>query len=175
MVRRRIGLGAVATALVVVLLPAAPAVAAEHRFTDPVGETASRSDIRWVRVANSRDQNRIRVRVGMSRVVYGVEWTTYLNTKLSDPGPEWKMSGYADSEWVLYRVDSWRDDGRQRNCPGSASYSQSSARPIASWTSSRSCLGIRGKARVSVRLKDVGHGIDWAPTAREFFPGVRAR
>lgn len=174
MVLRQVASGVIVGLLSVTLLPIGAANAAERRFDDPTGDTMGRSDIRWVQVSNSRTKNFLKVRVRLNRVVYGVEFATFVDTNRANPGPEWKMSGYADSEWGLARVRNWRDDGEERVCRGSARYSKGTDRPIAVWKSSRRCLGLHGKARVAVRLQDQGRGTDWAPAMKTFLPGVKA-
>jgi hypothetical protein len=83
------------------------------------------------------------------------------------------MVANADSEWALYRVDDWGQRGKRTALCGRVRYSKSTP-SVASWRAPRTCLDIRRAVRVSVRVKDAGHGVDWSPAPREFLPGVRA-
>jgi len=164
---------AAALAVAAVALPANAATAATELFPDATGDTASRSDIGWVEVTNSRQHDRLAVRVGLSRVLYGVTLTVWVDTRAKNPGPELRMVAYADSEWALYRVDRWGQRGTRTPLCGRVRYSKSTPH-VAGWRTTRTCLDVRRGVRVAVRVKDTGHGADWAPAPRHFLDTVLA-
>ncbi|MEO8328923.1 MAG: hypothetical protein ABI586_02855 [Candidatus Nanopelagicales bacterium] len=156
-----------------VLSTSFPAQAQVERFSDAVGDTQSRSDVRWVKIRHSKVDNRLHVRTKLDQVVTGVEWTVYLDSRRHNPGPEWAMTAYPDSEWVLNKVDKWDDKGTATDCAGSVHFS-TSTKPVARWSNKRSCLDLNRYVRVSVRIHDTGHGIDWAPARRGYSQWVSA-
>lgn len=167
-------LTAMAAVCALVLLPITPASAQVVRFDDAVGDTHARSDIKWVQVTNSRHRDLFKVRVRLDRVRYGVGLVVYVDRRLKNPGPELRMVAFADSEWQLHRVNKWGQRGRMIDTCGAVRYSKSTPRPIATWKASRSCLELRPRVRVAVKIADRGHGKDWAPDRRRFFPPVSA-
>ena len=164
---------AAALAVAAVLLPANGAAAATDLFPDATGDTASRSDIGWVEVTNSGRHDRFVVRVGLSRVVYGAPLTVWVDLRAKNPGPELRMLAYADSEWALYRVHDWGERGTRIGTCGRVRYTKATPH-VATWRTTRTCLGIRRGVSVAVRVRDAGHGVDWAPAPRQFLDRVRA-
>ena len=142
------------------------ALAAAVTINDARGDTNSRIDIRKVVVRHTDD--RLKVKARLNKVVYGVEFAAFLDTRRENPGPEWKLSGYADSEWGITRVKGWNDTGTPGPACGRARFSKDSDPPVAWFRVPNDCLNIRDKVRVSVAMKDPGHGVDWVPARREF-------
>lgn len=165
---------ALVAAGVLALLPMSDASAATRTFPDAVGDSGASSDIRWVTVTNSAAKDRFAVRVGLDRVEYGVALNVYVDLERGNPGPELRMSAYADSEWALFRVQRWGQRGREIAGCGRVTYSKSTDSSIALWRATRTCLGVGPRVRVAVRLAEPGVGVDWAPARRTFFPAVRS-
>lgn len=164
--RRLVAIMAAATAALI-LSPLLPAAAATGTFIDERGETNARSDIRRYVVRHSRVDNRLSVRIKLSRVILGTELTVFLDSRHHNPGPEWAMTAYPDSEWVIKRVSGWDDNGETVSCSGSVKYTEST-RPVARWRTHRKCLDLGRYVRVAIRVHDFGHGVDWAPRRRHF-------
>lgn len=161
-----------ALAVTLGVLAAPTAWAGTVSFDDEVGDTGSRSDIRRVVVEHVHTADRLRVTTRLSKVVYGAELAIFIDSRPANAGPEWKISAYADSEWALLRVDSWRDDGMPGPTCGRVSYSRDTDRPIARATLPSSCIRLHRDVRVSVLVHDAGHGRDWAPDVRRFLPAA---
>lgn len=161
-----------ALAVTVAGIAAPTAWAGTVSFDDEVGDTGSRSDIRRVVVEHVHTADRLRVVTRLSKVVYGAELAIYIDSRRRNAGPEWKISAYADSEWALLRVDGWRDDGIPGPTCGRVSYSMDTDRPVAKATVPASCIRLHRDVRVSVLVRDVGHGRDWAPDTRRFLPAA---
>lgn len=162
----------VAAALTLTLVATPAALAGRVTFNDEVGDTTSRSDIRRVVVEHVHTADRLRVATRLSEVVIGVELAVFIDSRPQNAGPEWKISAYPDSEWALLRVDSWRDDGMAGPTCGRVSYSLDTDRPVARVILPSSCLRLHRDVRVSVLVRDAGHGRDWAPHARHFLPAA---
>lgn len=132
-------LGAAVLAAGMLAGAAVPASANMKRFEDPVGDTKAHNDIRWVEVdnggnyvsPNSGGGDRLIVRVRMSDVRSGDELRIFVDTRSNNPGPEWRMSAWADSEWILQRVDTWDSPGSATSCPGRVRLTES--RDVARW------------------------------------------
>lgn len=165
---------ATALALPMGLIGMTTASAQVSIFDDATGDTHARSDIKWVEVTHSKRLGHLKVRVRLDQIRTGVELVVYVDRRLGNPGPELRMVAYPDSEWALFRVNKWGQRGRLVDTCGRVRYSNSSARPIATWKAGRECLKLRQRVRVAVMIADPGHGVDWAPKRRTFFPAVSA-
>jgi hypothetical protein len=163
-------------AAVVALVPAGAAVASTSTYQDPSRDSTANSDIRSVTVTNSAADDQLVVRVRLDRVVLASSVTVYVDRARRNPGPELRMVAAPDSEWALYRVDRWGQRGKPITTCGRVRYSES-AKPVALWRTSRTCLHLKGSVRVAVKLAGPGRagGTDWAPAARTFYPWVTAR
>jgi hypothetical protein len=166
-------LATAALTLAITLMPTTPASAEQVTFDDAVGDTNSRSDVRWVEVMHSNKRDRFQVRVRLDQVRYGVELVVYVDRRRGNPGPELRMVALADSEWALYRVVRWGQRGTRIDTCGRVSYSPA-AGDVARWRSSRTCLDLGPQVRVAVKVRDDGYGVDWAPQKYRFFPAVSA-
>lgn len=140
--------------------------------TDPAGDTGSRSDIRRVTVEHMHATDRLRIATKLTKVVLGVELDIYIDSRPQNAGPEWKILAYPDSEWVLRRVSGWNDHGVNKTTCGRVRYSVDTERPVAVAGLPAGCLNLHRDVAVSVRIHDVGHGNDWAPSRRTFLPAV---
>jgi hypothetical protein len=141
-------------------------------YDDRVGETTSRSDIKRVVVDHRHQKERLSVRARLTKVVYGVEFAVYLDTRRKNKGPEWKIWAYADSEWGILKVRGWNDQGRQGPVCGRASYTKSTDSVVARVTIPTKCLRIRSSVRVAVATIDPRNGTDWVPHRKTFLPPV---
>ena len=153
-------------ALVLVVAPLGMAQAATIRIGDDSGDSASRSDIETVVVEHTKKKLRIKTR--LDEVVIGVEYAVYIDTRRNNAGPEWLISAYPDSEWAILRVAGWKDSGRPGPQCGRARYSLDSDPAVAKVRVPSRCLNLGKRVRVSVRMHDGGHGVDWAPARRDF-------
>ena len=163
---------ALAASILAVGLAAGPASANTRHFDDPVGDTKAHNDIRWVTVNNGGATGKsLVVRVRMSDVRIGDELRVFVDTRSNNPGPEWRMSAYADSEWILERVDTWDSAGTSSSCPGRVRLTES--RDTSRWRTSRDCLDIGDKVRVAVRTQEANSAQhDWARAYRMFLGWV---
>ena len=98
---------AISLALVLMVAPLGVAQAATIRIGDDSGDTASRSDIE--KVVAEHAKNRLRIKTRLDEIVVGVEYAVYIDTRRNNAGPEWLISAYPDSEWVILRVAGWKD------------------------------------------------------------------
>ena len=171
MKRRQVSCTA-ALAAGVLLLSAAPASANVRSFNDAEGDTKASIDILRVRVINGGTSgNTLAVRTRFADVSFGDELRIFVDTRSNNPGPEWRMSGYADSEWVLERVDTWDGAGTESSCPGRAHLTDGDN--VGWWRTSRSCLGVGDKVRVAVRSQEASSPQhDWARAYRMFLGWV---
>ena len=156
----------VALALVLIGAPIGMAHAATISIDDDSGDTGSRSDIRKVVVEHTNAKLRVKTR--LDEVVVGVEYAVYIDTRRANRGPEWLISAYPDSEWVILRVSGWNDDGEPGPQCGRARYSLESDPAVAKVRLPTRCLAMRDRVRVAVRMHDAGNGVDWAPARRDF-------
>jgi len=152
--------------MVLVVAPIGMAHAATILIGDDQGDTASRSDIHKVVVEHTK--KRLRIKTRLDEVVVGVEYAVYIDTRRNNAGPEWLISAYPDSEWVILRVAGWKDQGEQGPSCGRARYSLDSDPAVAKVRVPSRCLNLGKRVRVSVRMHDGGHGVDWAPARRDF-------
>lgn len=175
-IRRQLRTSAVGAGLIFgfALLPGQAANAATTTYLDPSGDTGARSDIRRVQVDNSRATDLFRVRVRVDRVILGTDVSVYVDLNRKNRGPELRMSAAPDSEWALSRVKGWKDRGKRIALCGKVRFS-TDFKPVVVWRTTRTCVNLQGKARVAVKLRDKGHGTDWAPAPRRFYPGVTPR
>ena len=164
---------ALALTLTAVFAFAAAAAAGVLVVHDLIGDNTSRSDIRRVVINNSAARDRFVVRVRLDQVVYGADLNVYVDIRRDNPGPEWRMAAAADSEWSLYRVDAFGQLGTLAKSCGRVSFSKDGP-PAANWRAPRACLKVGHAVRVSVLVKDPGHGSDWSLDRRVFSPWVRA-
>ena len=162
----------IATSLVLIGLAAAPAAANMRHFDDPVGDTKAHNDIKWVEVANGGATGKhLVVRVKLGEIEPGDGERIFVDTRAKDPGPEWRMLGWADSEWRLERVENWDSPGTVVACPGRVSLTDN--RTVGFWRTRRACLGVGDKVRVSVRMQeDTSPQHDWAAGYRTFLGWV---
>ena len=154
------------------VLSAAPASANVRSFNDAKGDTKASIDILRVRVINGGTSgNTLAVRMRFAEVSYGGDLRIFVDTRSNNPGPEWRMSGFADSEWVLERVDTWDGDGTESSCPGRVHLTNGD--DVGWWRTSRSCLGVGEKVRVAVRTQEASSPQhDWARAYRMFLGWV---
>ena len=152
--------------MVLIVAPIGMAQAATISIDDDSGDTGSRSDIRKVVVEHTN--TKLLVKARLDEVVVGVEYAVFIDTRRNNPGPEWLISAYPDSEWVIMRVSGWDDNGEPGPQCGRARYSLESDPAVAKVRLPTSCLGMRDRVRVAVRMHDGGNGVDWAPARRDF-------
>ena len=170
--RTRTALYAAALSVATLAATAAPASANVKRFEDPVGDSKAHNDIRWVVLNNGGPTGeRLQVRIRMTDVQYGDQLRVFVDTRSNNPGPEWRMTAYPDSEWVLHRVDTWDSPGTVTYCPGRVRFTE--PRDIARWRTSRDCLSVGDKVRVAVRVQEGSSPQhDWARAYRMFLGWV---
>jgi hypothetical protein len=171
---RRLAVAAAITATSLAF-PAATAWGATTTFRDPPHPTTSSSDVRWVTVTNDRTHNTFKVKVGIDKIRIGSTMVVFVDRNRKNPGPELRMVAVPDSEWALYRVQSWGDRGVEVGTCGRVRMSSFEHEHRATWRATRGCLDIHGAVRVSVKMLDPEGHVDWAPGRREFFTPVTAK
>ena len=107
-----------------------------------------------------------------------MELTTFyrfwLDTDPADPGPEYKLEVYPDSDGpVLQQVTTFSSPGKNVTCDDISAIASPEGADYAKITVARSCMGTPSKVRVSV----VGYYqtptvTDWAPGEKKFYPWV---
>lgn len=110
---------------------------------------------------------RIRVR---GTLQIGDNITVWFNRN-SDAGPELRLRGYVDSEYVLRRVHTWNGPGSAAACDRYA-LKQFANRRGARAVIDRDCLGNR-PVRAAIRTQSDSGRVDWFQGRRNFLPGVR--
>lgn len=89
-----------------------------------------------------------------------------------DAGPELRLRGWIDSEYVLNRVHTWNGPGRRASCARYGMKQYAGRHGVRVWIN-RACLGNR-PVRVAIRTQaGGGDEIDWFHGRRNFLPGVR--
>lgn len=166
-------LPAVAAALLSLAL-ISPAHADVQRFTDPRNDTSSSVDIRSVRVDNSTaDRSAVVVAVQQDDVRIGDSIEIFVDTRPADPGPEFSISGYVASEYVMHHRENWKNPGRM--VPFRCGYRMriNEATDRTRVVMSRNCLGEPGKVRVAVLVeRDASSTHDWAKARRTWLGWV---
>ena len=162
----------IATSVVLIGLAAAPAAANMRHFDDPVGDTKAYNDIKWVQVHNGGARGKqLVVRIKLGEIRPGDSMRIFVDTRAKDPGPEWRMRGWADSEWRLERVEKWDSPGTVVSCQGRASMTDN--KTVSFWRTQRSCLGVGDKVRAAVRVQEGSSPQhDWAAAHRTFLGWV---
>ena len=107
-----------------------------------------------------------------------MELTTFyrfwLDTDSSDPGPEYKVEVYPDSDGpALQKVTTFSSPGKNVACADLSAIASPEGADYAKITVARSCMGTPSRVRVSV----VGYYttptvVDWAPGEKAFYPWV---
>jgi hypothetical protein len=166
-----ISLAAVVTATVLAL-PAATAWAETKRFDDGPHPTKSSTDVKWVEVTNDHAGDQFATKVRVDAIQLGSTLVVYVDRNLQNPGPELRMVAAPDSEWALFRVNTWGQRGREIDTCGRVRMSSFDHTHRATWKAERSCLGIHGHVRVAVKMVDAEGRADWAPKRRTLFPPV---
>ena len=160
---------------VLVVGVAAPAEANVRRFTDSHRDTAAGTDIWSVRVDNSTaDRQEVRIRIRQDNVRNGDALAVYLDTRPADPGPEFVMSGVVGSEYVLHRMEWWKEPRAlvPFKCGYSMKIKESTDRTRV--VLPRQCIGTPSEIRVAVRAtRNKPAARDWAAGRRDWLGFVR--
>jgi len=166
---RRVAAGSVAVAasLATVVATAQPAVAAVKTFTDRGGYLTT------VRVRHGAENIRVKAHVGDYNV--GSHFSFWLDTDGDDPGPEYKIKVYPNTEVLpIRRVESFADNGSGIDCNYRAS-ANAHGSDYVSVIVPRHCVGTPDRIRVSVRANYYIPGpnaVDWGPARKKFFGWV---
>ena len=157
---------AVAASLATVVATAQPAAADSTTFSDGGGHLTT------VRVDHGNDI-RVKARVGDYNI--GSHFSFWLDTDSDDPGPEYKIKVYPNSEVLPIRaVENFADTGSDIDCDYRAS-ADAHGSDYVSIKVPRSCLGTPDRIRVSVRANYSIPGpnvVDWGPARKKFFDWV---
>ena len=158
---------AVAASLATVVATAQPAAADVQTFTDRGGHLTT------VRVRHGAENIRVKAHVGDYNV--GSHFSFWLDTDGDDPGPEYKIKVYPNTEVLpIRRVERFGDNGTDIDCKYRASASAHDSEYV-SIVVPRSCVGTPDRIRVSVRANYYIPGpnvVDWGPTRKKFFGWV---
>jgi len=166
---RRVAAGSVAVAasLVTVVATAQPAAADVKTFTDAGGHLTT------VRVRHGAENIRVKARVGDYN--FGSHFSFWLETDSDDPGPEYKIKVYPNSEVVpIRKVESFADTGSAIKCDYRASADAHGSKYV-TIVVPRECVGTPDRIRVSARANYYIPGpnvVDWGPGRKKFFGWV---
>lgn len=164
-----------ATCAVLAVGVALPADANVRRFTDSHRDSDSGVDIWSVRVDNSTAvRNEVRIRVKQDDVRFVGSVTIYIDTKPTNPGPEFALFGAAGSEYTFNHTKSWTETRGQ--VPFRCGYRMriNETTDVTRAVLPRRCLGEPGAVRVAVHaVGGMDDGRDWAKARRTFFGFVR--
>jgi hypothetical protein len=160
-----------ATCAVLAVGVALPADANVRRFTDSHRDSDSGVDIWSVRVDNSTAvPSEIRIRIKQDNVRSGDSVTIYIDTRPTNPGPEFAFSGTAGSEYALHHTKGWRET--RGLVPFRCGYRMriNEVTDVTRAVLPRRCLGEPGAVRVAVHaVGGMDDGRDWAKARRTFF------
>jgi hypothetical protein len=110
---------------------------------------------------------RIRIR---GTLQIGDNLTVWFNRDPSDAGPELRLRGFVDSEFVLRRVHTWNGPGAAAACDRYAMKQFADRRGMRVLID-RDCLGNR-PVRVAIRSQADNGRVDWFGQRRTFLPAV---
>ncbi len=158
---------AVAASLATVVATAQPAAADVKTFTDR-GEYLT-----TVRVRHGAENIRINAHVGDYNI--GSHFSFWLDTDGDDPGPEYKIKVYPNTEVLpIRKVESFADNGSGIGCNYRASANAHGSDYVGVIVPRR-CVGTPDRIRVSVRANYYIPGpnvVDWGPARKKFFGWV---
>ena len=158
---------AVAASLATVVATAQPAAADVKTFTDRGGYLTT------VRVRHGAENIRVKADVGDYNV--GSHFSFWLDTDGDDPGPEYKIKVYPNTEVLpIRRVETFADNGSGIDCNYRAS-ANAHGSDYVSVIVPRRCVGTPDRIRVSVRANYYIPGpnvVDWGPARKKFFGWV---
>jgi hypothetical protein len=160
-------------ALVAALTPAVSAQADVERFRDARGDAGSSVDILRVRVDNSTiDRSKVVVAVQQKNVRLGDSITIYFDTRRADRGPEYSISAFVDSEYVMNRHEFWGRVGRP--VPFECGYRLRIRDDRSRAVIPRRCLGRPDEIRVAVKAVRTRPATsrDWARDRRTWLGWV---
>ena len=165
----------VVAAVTLSLTSVLPASANVRHFTDARNDTKSSVDIWDVHVDNATaDPEKIVVEVRQDDVTFEDSITVYLDTRETDPGPEYRISGGTGSEFALFSLERWSDPGQvvPFGCGQRLRIHELTDRSRAVFP--RSCIGTTGKVRVAVKAERGSpvRSRDWAQARRTWLPWV---
>ena len=171
------GAAMAAASVLTTLAVALPAHADSRVFADRAGDTGNAADITTVKVANgSGDGHRVAVRADVGQLRIGDYYTFWFDTVSSNPGPEYKVVVYPNSDGIgLQRLNEFGEQGTAVRCDGLRATADAFAEDVVRVSVPRSCMNYPGAVRVSLRARflDDGHRIvDWARAERQCFSWV---
>ena len=148
--------------------PAAqPASAQTKTFSDGGGHVTT------VKVKYTSSSLTVDAKVG--KVTLGGDFTFWIDTVPSDPGPEYKVEVYPNSDGIaLSKVSTFTSTGTTKSCDVAASADAYGSDHVVVKVPS-SCLGKPHKVRVALRAYYNVPGpnvVDWAPGKHKFFGWV---
>ncbi len=168
-VLQRVAVGGAVAALTVTtaVLTALPAAADVETFND------GGSYLTTVTVRHGVKNLRVKAKVGDYEIPSN--FTFWLEVDPDDPGPEYKIQVYPNSEVVPIRaVENFADRGEEVECDYSASADAGGSKYVGI-VIPRDCLDTPAAVRVSVRANYAIPGPnveDWGPGKRRFFGWV---
>ncbi len=163
---KKLAVGAL-SAVLTVALGAAPAAAQTRTFPDRDGGVATA--IVTVTVENGAEA--LKVTSKHKRLMY--EDTVWIDTRAADPGPEYRVSGLANSDALSFqRVETFKTKvGKPWACSNAEARSNNSAPGANSWIKiPQSCLRGPGQVRVQTMSESYKHVVDFAPNKGTYGP-----
>ena len=157
----------VGLAVLTMAATAQPAAADIAIFNDGGGHLTT------VRVRHGSENLRVKANVGAYQIPS--HFTFWLDTDRDDPGPEYKIKVYPNSEVLPIRaVESFADTGSEISCDYRASADAFSSTYV-TIVVPRSCIGTPDAVGVSVKARYAVPGpneTDYGPARKKFFPAV---
>ena len=152
-------------------LTSGPAQAETRTFHD--GVKADGPDVKWARVNHGKTRVNVRSDVGV--ISLGDLYTLWIDTRSSDPGPEYKMEMSPNSDDLgLRAVETFKSRGTAvEDCNFQAQADAFGDTPEIYFSVPRACIGNPKKVRISLRARfmdpeDSSYSYDWLPKARAF-------
>ena len=165
---------ATAAAIVVGLLGATtPANAEIRQFTDPAGDSGNSVDFTRATVTYNKVL-RVSAAYPQSELELNTLLNVWLDTKRSDPGPEYKVSALADSDFLgIFPVERFGGPtGEAVNCPSFAARVSTFTTLPRVWVKMKAtCVDAPDKVRVAIQARHGGDS-EWIKAPQTFLPPV---
>ena len=157
----------------------APAAANSRTFHDAAGDTATaQSDLTRVLVRNGGPSGtRVYSSAQVGDLAPGDRTTFWIDTKASNPGPEYKALVLPNSDgFHLEKVNSWDGPSPGVQCRGLRARADAAGPDKVSISVPRRCMDRPARVRLSLHVKysyATRNVVDWGPGKHRWFGWVR--